>query len=136
MKLALFALALLVAGIPARRQSNWINTSPQSDERQSGHVKIIPITYDHTTTFGVIVDNPQDGDQVAIDVYYWVNFPGMSKRIVRCSTSVIPAISEAPSAGDMVPVDLADVMKVRVRVLHVVNEEIFGYKTAEEEWSN
>jgi hypothetical protein len=93
------------------------------------HVNIIPITQGDITMFAVTVQD-SDADEVVVQVCYWTPFPALTypNEIVRCQTSVVPAISQGGAATDSVNVPFEKIHSVKVRLVKDLYEKKFPYK--------
>jgi hypothetical protein len=90
-------------------------------------LKLTPYTEGNETQF-VLAANQTDATEAIVRICYWTEFPGIPGKLVRCHDSVIPVVEGAGTMSDPVPVDLADVQSVKVRLVRILYEQTFPYK--------
>jgi hypothetical protein len=92
-------------------------------------INVLPITQGNVTMFAVTVQD-SDADEVIVQICYWTPFPSLAvpNEIVRCQTSVVPAISEGGAATDAVQVSFEKIQSVKIRLVKDLYEKRFPYK--------
>jgi len=94
-----------------------------------GRVTIESFDEGGSSFFTVSVKDAKDDELVVSRICYWTKPPvgisiGGSGELVRCATSVQPAISQTAVMMDSVPVPLSKIYSVRVQVVRVEEEQI------------
>jgi len=82
-----------------------------------------------TSIFAVTVKDAKAEEVVIVDVCYWttIDISGITASIVRCKTSVVPALSEGGAETDDVPAPLDKIQSIKVKIATVTEyEELNG----------